>query len=870
MKRHRGTETQAARGMGGARVWGMAIMLLASCVLASGQTGPFAGGDIIVKYRGAPTHQGAESFAAARGLWFKQKMVLPNLLVVDGGQAPEKVLAGLAADPAVEYAVRSRNVALTAVPNDPSFGLQWQLQNTGQTGGTPGADIQATGAWDVTTGSASLIIGIPDTGTYWLHPDLASRIWVNPGEIPTNGIDDDGNGFIDDVNGWNFWDNNNVIFTGNSHGTSVAGAAAAATNNGVGVAGVDWNARILVANCFSSAGSGTDVTVTNGVAYAIKMGAKVVNASWGDTYQSPVYVDMALYAEQNGVLIVPASGNFGFDGDAHPFYPAALPYDSILSVGGSTNTDDWIYNYGSRTIGISAPAQLVYLPNSGGYAAGSGTSYAAPLVTGAASLVRSAFPGATPAQVKYRLMANADVKLAERNVVSGRLNVAAAVGLNDAIPPATISNLMIEKVAHNGVILRFTTPGDNGMSGQASLYQVRVSTQPLSLANFYTVPQAIPSRRPSAPGTAEKLILNNLDEGQQYYFAVRAVDKAGNAGGLSNSVSASLPASNTLFFDACDSVNPVWTAVGFGLTPGDAHTGGNSWQDSPNAAYTTGTVSTLTSSGFNLSGLARPRLSYYVQYSFTTRLDQQDRMEVQVSTDGGATWIPVRKYRNSYSPWLREVVPLDQFVGATNLRVRFYVVSDGDIFVDDGAYLDDIRIYNAGSPVPESLETTVESVDFYKVTTRQPAYDETPSYDIWTQQFGLKSRAPRLESMTAKSIAAGTSGATARFTPVITTPGTYDVRATWHNVASANNVTFRVNHADGSTTFSLNQGAGNANTWMALGTYRFNYGQNPATGSVVIDASTASGGDVYADAVQWRLVNYDVESAGAGLWALYD
>lgn len=363
MERRRSIMARMTGWFGRARVWGMAIMSLVWCALAAGQSGPFAGGDIIVKYRGASTRQTAETFAAARGLRFKQKMVLPNLLVVDGGEIPEKVLAGLAVDPAVEYAVRSRNVALMAVPNDPSFGYSGSFKILAKRGGRRRPRPQATGAWDVTTGSASLIIGIPDTGTYWLHPDLASRIWVNPGEIPTNGVDDDGNGFIDDVNGWNFWDNNNVIFTGNSHGTSVAGGAAAATNNGVGVAGVDWNARILVANCFSSAGSGTDVSVTNGVAYAIKMGAKVVNASWGDTFYSPVYVDMALYAEQNGALIVPASGNFGFDGDAHPFYPAALPYDSILSVGGSTNTNDWIYNYSAynRDLGAGAtglPAQL--------------------------------------------------------------------------------------------------------------------------------------------------------------------------------------------------------------------------------------------------------------------------------------------------------------------------------------------------------------------------------------------------------------------------------------------------------------------------------------------------------------------------------
>lgn len=266
------------------------------------------------------------------------------------------------------------------------------------------------------------------------------------------------------------------------------------------------------------------------------------------------------------------------------------------------------------------------------------------------------------------------------------------MSLNDATPPATISNLTIEKTAHNGVILSFTAPGTTGWLGRHRFTQMRVSTQPLTLANFYTVPQASPSRRPSAPGTPEKLIINSLDEGQQYYFVVRAVDKAGNAGGLSDSVFTTLPASNTLLFDNCDSVNLAWTGMGFGLTPGDAHTGGNSWQDSPNVAYTAGTVSTLTSTGFNLSGLGRPRLSYYVQYSFTNRLDRTDRMEVQVSTDGGTSWTPVRKYRNSYSPWLREVVPLDQFVGATNLRVRFYVESDGDIFVDDGAYLDDIRM----------------------------------------------------------------------------------------------------------------------------------------------------------------------------------
>ena len=203
------------------------------------------------------------------------------------------------ADPNVEYAEPNYVAHLTDTPNDPGYGQQWGLPA-----------VHAEEAWTITKGSPAVTIAILDTGVDLNHPDLAGKIWTNPGEIPGNGIDDDGNGYIDDVNGYDFVNLDNNPQDDNGHGTHVAGIAAAGTNNGVGVAGVCWNCKILPLKVMQSSGRGSYSDIAAAVNYASNKGAKVINMSLGGYSDSAVLRD-ALAAAYSTSVLVAAAGNDG-------------------------------------------------------------------------------------------------------------------------------------------------------------------------------------------------------------------------------------------------------------------------------------------------------------------------------------------------------------------------------------------------------------------------------------------------------------------------------------------------------------------------------------------------------------------------------
>ena len=327
------------------------------------------------------------------------------------------------------------NVAITSTrtPNDPSFASrQWDLNNTGQTGGTPDADIDAPEAWNNTTGDPAVVVGVIDSGIDYNHADLQANMWHNPFEIPDNGIDDDGNGIVDDVYGANFITGDGDPMDDADHGTHVAGTIAAVGNNGTGVTGVAWNARLMALKFLGSDGTGLLSDAISAINYAISMkqrgvNVRVLNASWGANQFVSSLQTAINNAGNNGILFVAAAGNDGANNDSVPTYPANFTSSNIIAVA-ATDANDRLAgfsNYGATSVDLGAPGVNIYSTLPGDtYGLLSGTSMATPHVTGVAALAWSVAPNASVQQVKDAILGGADPvpTLAGKTVSGGRLN----------------------------------------------------------------------------------------------------------------------------------------------------------------------------------------------------------------------------------------------------------------------------------------------------------------------------------------------------------------------------------------------------------------------------------------------------------------
>lgn len=317
-------------------------------------------------------------------------------------------LATLSADGDVEAVeIDQRGEGASVTPNDPSFGTQWHLKNNAH----PGADIHAPDGWSWTTGNPSVIVAILDSGIDWDHPDLASRVWTNPGEIPGNGVDDELNGFIDDVHGWDFVNNDGNPMDDHGHGTNVAGIVGAATNNAVGVAGVDWNCRLLAAKNLDASNSGFYSWWTSSIYYAVNQGAKVLNMSEGGISFSAPMRDAVDFAQGSGALVCVAMMN---SNSGTPYYPAN--YANAIAVGATNDQDrravPFCWGGGSSYgphIELVAPGDWIYSTlwdNTYGYFCG--TSQATPQVSAAAALLWALRPVLTNTDVRNYLLTTAD------------------------------------------------------------------------------------------------------------------------------------------------------------------------------------------------------------------------------------------------------------------------------------------------------------------------------------------------------------------------------------------------------------------------------------------------------------------------------
>lgn len=348
------------------------------------------------------------------------------------------VLAWAETTAGVRYVEPDFVITSAATPNDPNYSRLWGLHNTGQTGGVVDADMDVAEAWNTTTGSGSVVVGVIDTGIDYRHPDLAANMWRNPGEIVGDGIDNDQNGYIDDVYGWDFANNDSDPFDDEGHGTHVAGTIGAVGNNGTGVVGVSWNVSLMALKFLGADGSGSTSAAIAAINYATRMrqshGVNVVatNNSWGGGGASNALRDAIAAGGAAGILCVAAAGNESANNDATPSYPANYPSTAIISVAATdaSNRLASFSNFGATSVDVAAPGVGIYstVPNSR-YASYSGTSMATPHVTGTVALLAAANPQATAAEIRSAILSTAVpvAGLAGKVATGGLVNAAAAV-----------------------------------------------------------------------------------------------------------------------------------------------------------------------------------------------------------------------------------------------------------------------------------------------------------------------------------------------------------------------------------------------------------------------------------------------------------
>ncbi len=346
-------------------------------------------------------------------------------------------------------------------PNDPSFQQLWPLHNTGQTGGTPDADIDALEAWNESKGDSSIVVGVIDSGVDWRHPDLIDNIWQNLGEDADgdghvlewngsqwvfdpgdeNGIDDDGNGFADDYVGWDFTNNDNNPMDDYGHGTHISGTIAARGNNSIGITGVSWYAQIMALKFTDSKGNGSTTNAIKALQYALDMNAHLTNNSWGNPEASEALYAAIQKANEENQLFITAAGNNEINIENKAYYPVSFDLDNIIGVAATDASDQLasFSNYGAKSVDITAPGVGIYSTfPSNSYASLEGTSMATPHIAGACALIWSVYPNYSAIEVKNKLLNGVDKlpQLEEKCLSGGRLNLAKSLNFCQTLQPS--------------------------------------------------------------------------------------------------------------------------------------------------------------------------------------------------------------------------------------------------------------------------------------------------------------------------------------------------------------------------------------------------------------------------------------------------
>lgn len=407
---------------------------------AQSQEAEFRPGEVIVKFKSTVSRAAVSSVLANTGIEIAQEFgeISVYRCTISGDKSVPGAVAACNADPTIEYAEPNYIYRTFQTPNDPRFPELWNM-----------VMVNAPQAWDIQTGDRAIVVGVIDTGVDLDHEDLAANMWKNAGESgggkESNGVDDDGNGLIDDYQGWDFINNDNDPNDDNDHGTHVSGTLGAVGNNNIGVAGVNWIVSIMPLKFLGGDGSGTTDNAVEAIIYATKMGAKILSNSWGGGGRSQALEDAIKFANDNGVLFMAAAGNEGRNTDQFPTYPAGYELGNVIAVANS-NSDDRLSgtsNFGRTSVDLAAPGrQILSTVRNDRYTKFSGTSMATPHVSGAAALVWAQYPGVSSSQVKIRLLGSVDRSsdYAGKVVTGGRLNVFKALSTEPVIFTRQLDN----------------------------------------------------------------------------------------------------------------------------------------------------------------------------------------------------------------------------------------------------------------------------------------------------------------------------------------------------------------------------------------------------------------------------------------------
>ncbi|MDD4835067.1 MAG: S8 family serine peptidase [Lutispora sp.] len=556
--------------------------LLSSFAVNADMSKPYKTSEIIVKFKdGVQAHE-MSSFASGKGFWIKKSFQDEGIKVygLRSGMSVDSAIKSLMRSDLVEYAQPNYIYRPMIVPNDSHFNELWGLNNTGQKiigqAGAADVDINAPEAWDIIQGIGDIVVAVIDEGVYIDHPDLQSSIWVNTGEIPDNGIDDDGNGYIDDVNGWDFYNNDKTVFDkldGDTHGTHVTGIIAASADD-KGVLGVAPNVKIMPLKFLGSLGGSTSDAIA-AIKYAKDNGAHIVNCSWGGDPGDGEDIALKEAIEASGLLFAVAAGNEGNNNDNLPVYPASFDCENIIAVAAVDNKGNKpsFSNYGAASVDVVAPGWniLSTMYSVGGteaitvtdavygYDYLNGTSMAAPHVSGIAALLLSKNPDLASSQIKAAIMSTVKPlgSLNGKTVTGG---IADAYGALKAIAPAKPSNLSSVK---SGSSVSLTWSGIK--SGDFKEYIVERKT---GSGNYIELSK-----------TSDNSYTNSsIDIYSAYGYRIKAVDNWGNISDASNEASVS-------------AVAPPSPPSSGGSTGSSGSSGGGGGGGSSSASISTPTVS---------------------------------------------------------------------------------------------------------------------------------------------------------------------------------------------------------------------------------------------------------------------------------------